>query len=451
MTSSATSTTNNLLAPEHSTPSLHLSLDLLRPASVNSSVLGGQWVRYPPVRLTDGGPLEHNVEAVQDQYTDLGSTYLEVECSVVKENGDSMGANADDVKAWPGDNMAHTIFQKVGLSIAGQGVEYATDYPYRAYVETLLSHGPDVKKGRLAGLSGWWEDGNLAKDSGDFVAAATTARKNKVTGNKARAFCGRMHLSCFAQSRYIAPGVNWRLEMERSDSSFCLMSADAAPAGGARVKITKCDLYVRRVHVNPTLMNAHTESLLNGDRFTYPLTRVKTHLLTMPLGVQNYTLKVDESGQLPQRLIVGFLSHSARSGSYQQSPFNFKNFGVDHVSLIFNGIPVGRAYKPDFTRSLWAREYMHLMESCDRGDVDADIGVPYESFGQGFALYAFDGRPDLTQGEAVPLIRTGSVSIEVGFKAATTETLSALIYAEHYGAFLLDAEQRVSLVGASVL
>ena len=408
-------------------------------------------MRSMPLRLTDTGPLEYNVPAAQDQYTDLSSTYLHIECSVVKANGDSMGDGAGDVLAWPGDNMAHSIFKKVALWIAGQSVEYVADYPYRAYLETLLSHGLDVKKGRLAGLSGWLQDGNLAQDHDNLVTADTTARKNMVTGEKRLSYCGNLHLSAFAQGRYLSPGLDLKLEMERSDSAFCLMSADVAPTGGAMVKLTKCDLYVRRVHVNPTLMNVHTEALLNGEQFTYPVTRVKMHHLTIGSGVQHHTLKVDENGQMPQRLIVGFLKHSARSGNYRENPYNFQSFGVESVSLVFNGVYSNHSYQPNFAHSSYSRSFMHLMESCDRGDVDADIGLSYDAFGKGFALYAFDGRPDLVGGEAIPLIRTGSVVVEVTFAAATTDTISALIYTDHHGSFSFDAEQRLTIVGGPVL
>ena len=408
-------------------------------------------MRSAPVRLTDGGPLEFNVDAVQDQYTDLSSSYLDIECSVVRTDGGGLGATADDVKAWPGDNMLHSIFKRVTFAVSGQDVEYVPNYPYRSYIETLLSHGVDAKKGRLAGLSGWFEDGNLGRDHDQLTDAATAARKGEVFTDKTLSFCGELHLASLSQDRYLPPGVSCKLEMERSESAFCLMSTAAAPENGARVKLTKCDLYVRRLHVNPTLQNAHTESMLRGDLFNYQLTRVKTQLLTLPMGVQQHTLKVDESGQLPQRLFVGFVRHTAQSGHFQQNPFNFQAFGVNSVSLIFNGIPVGQPFRPSFARNSWAREYKHLMDTSDKGGGESDNGLTYERFGQGFALYAFDGRPNLSQGDAVPLIRTGTVNVDVSFAEPTTQTLSAVIYAEHYGAFTLDAEQNVAIVGAPVL
>ena len=51
----------------------------------------------------------------------------------------------------------------------------------------------------------------------------------------------------------------------------------------------------------------------------------------------------------------------------------------------------------------------------------------------------------------MPLIRTGTVNVDVAFAEATTQTLSAFIYAEHYGAFTLDTEQNVAIVGGPVL
>ena len=100
-----------------------------------------------------------------------------------------------------------------------------------------------------------------------------------------------------------------------------------------------------------------------------------THHLTIAAGVMQHTLKLDENGQMPQRLIVGFLKHTARSGHYQQNPYNFQNFGVEHVSMIFNCVPSDRSYQPNFNQSSYSCSFMHLIGSCNRGDVDADIGV----------------------------------------------------------------------------
>ena len=150
-----------------------------------------------------------------------------------------------------------------------------------------------------------------------------------------------------------------KLEMERTEDTFCLLLA-------VPVKLTMCDLCMRRLHVNPTLQNARTEALLRDERFTYPFTWVKTQLLTLPSGVQQHTLKVDESRQLPQRLFIGFLKHC-----FRQSPLNIRPLASTRCRWSSTASPRTRL-PAQICGRVWSHEYMHLVESCDKGERNED-------------------------------------------------------------------------------
>ena len=43
------------------------------------------------------------------------------------------------------------------------------------------------------------------------------------------------------------------------------------------------------------------------------------------------------TGALPDLVILGFVSDDDFAGGYQRNPFNFHNFGVNHIELKRNG------------------------------------------------------------------------------------------------------------------
>jgi hypothetical protein len=78
-----------------------------------------------------------------DNYIDLANTYLFVEAHIMDDDDTALdgGAHVGPVNLW-----MHSLFSDVSVSLNENLVSPSTSlYPYRAYIEILLSYGPAAK------------------------------------------------------------------------------------------------------------------------------------------------------------------------------------------------------------------------------------------------------------------------------------------------------------------
>ena len=116
--------------------------------------------------LDPGGPIEFLIPGSGDDYLDLANTMLHVQVKVTRANGDDLDL-ADPVG--PVNNWLHSLFGQVDVYLNGTLVTPSTNtYAYRAYIETLLSYGPDAKDTQLTSQL-WYKDTATHMDAVEIV------------------------------------------------------------------------------------------------------------------------------------------------------------------------------------------------------------------------------------------------------------------------------------------
>ena len=89
--------------------------------------------------LDSGGPI--------DSYIDLANTYLLVRAKVIRGVSTDL---ADDTPVGPVNNWLHSLFVQVDVYLNDTLVTPSSNtYPFRAYVDTLLSYGAEAKHTQL--------------------------------------------------------------------------------------------------------------------------------------------------------------------------------------------------------------------------------------------------------------------------------------------------------------
>ena len=131
-------------------------LDLFEVPPTQTSVEHGYWEQKGLTSaLTDQGPYEFAVSGAGDEYIDLANTYLFVKAQIVADDDTALDAGAD---AGPVNLWMHSLFSDFSVSLNEKLVSPPTSlYPYRAYIETLLSYGPAAKESQLTGVM-WYKD-----------------------------------------------------------------------------------------------------------------------------------------------------------------------------------------------------------------------------------------------------------------------------------------------------
>ena len=109
-----------------------------------TSIEYGSYVEYHPLSsTTDAGPIEFDVSSSGQNCLDFSNTQLLVKVKLTRGNGVDI-TDADHVG---GVNLfLYSLLQQVDVSLNDVHVRQSSGtYAYRAYIESLLSYGPQAK------------------------------------------------------------------------------------------------------------------------------------------------------------------------------------------------------------------------------------------------------------------------------------------------------------------
>ena len=134
--------------------------DYFNPTVLQSSIIKEYDESISPVNSTgiQGNAIssfDFIVAGATDLYRDLNNSYIVLKVKVVDAAGANLGAN--DAVA-PTNLFLHSLFANVSVNLCGKEItEKDSLYPYRAYLETLLSYNQNVLETRGVG-EGWHKD-----------------------------------------------------------------------------------------------------------------------------------------------------------------------------------------------------------------------------------------------------------------------------------------------------
>ena len=131
-------------------------LDLFTVPPTQNCIVASHVVEHQPTASLDsGGPIEFSIPGSGDDYIDLANTTLHVQVKVTQPNGADLDAAAP---VGPVNNWLHSLFSQVDVFLNGTLVTQSTNtYPYRAFVETLLTYGVGAKSTQLTSQL-WYKD-----------------------------------------------------------------------------------------------------------------------------------------------------------------------------------------------------------------------------------------------------------------------------------------------------
>lgn len=398
-------------------------------------------VCYKPISPPNESTLEFVIPASSEVYRDLSCIRLKLR---VKLNGTKKtsadGKTTERVACI--NNLLHSLFSQVQVLINGVNVTQNGDnYPYRAYIETIMSYGKDAVETLLTSSLFYLDtDKFLADDKNTgFVSRENAFNKNPIE------ISGRLHGDIFNIPQLLAPDIELRIKLTRSPTSFVLLSNDATSE--MNFVIEDASLFVKSVTPSPEIATEHQKLLSLGETIKYNIQRceVRTHVVSSgatSINIDNLIL-----GTIPKMLIITFLDNAAYSGSVTTNPLYFDHFGYNSLELKVNSIPVpGDALTPDWANDRFADVYNLLFfESHIKHGRDANI-ITAEKFKQGYHLLVFDLTPDSkgTQNH-ISIPRQGNVRLESRFASALTSAVTVLSYAIYDSQIQIDQRGTVTI------
>jgi len=237
---------------------------------------------------------------------------------------------------------------------------------------------------------------------------------------------GKLHLDMCFQQRHLISGVDVKLRLIRAKDTFCLV-------GDGQYKVTLKDVAVfcRNVRPSDAVRFAHIKALQKSTAKNL-LRRVEVKSFTLPRANLSWTKESVFLGQLPKRLIVGFVDNDAYNGSFQKHLFNFKHYDINYLSLVKDGEQIfSKALQPHFDNKNFVRSCLSLFTETNQYYTDEGNSISRSDYGGGHTLFPFDLTPDLgSAADQWELVSHGNLCLEVRFGTASTTTINAIVYAE---------------------
>lgn len=309
----------------HSCECAKSELDLFTIPPTQTSIEQSHWTQYNPVAsLTDGSPIEFIVPGHGEEYIDLPHTMLKIRMKIISAEA------AETDKVGPVNNLLHSMFSQIDVSFNQKLVSPPNNaYPYRAYIETLLNYGSDAKHTHLQN-SLWAKDTSGCMDTspgGDGTTPDIVYNKGMeyryamTKGGKVVEMMGHIHCDVFNQDKFLLNGVDMRLRLVRSKDSFCLIDKTTK---NYKIHVVEAALLVRRAKLSPAILLGHAKTLAKTTA-KYPLTRVEVKSFVLHRGTTGETIDNAILGQLPKRVILGFVDNASFNGDKGRNPFDFQN------------------------------------------------------------------------------------------------------------------------------
>ena len=414
-------------------------LDLFSLPATQTSIEHAQWVEHRPVAsIGTGGPIEFLLPGSGDDYLDVANTYLLVRARVTKANGNDIDPNTD---VGPVNNWMHSLFSQVDVTLNGTLVTPSTNtYPYRAYIETLLSHGAEAKQTQLTSCL-WFKDTAGHMDATDDANAGFRKRKGYAADGRVVDMKGRLHVDLFFQDRYLLNGVDVKIRLVQSKDAFALMATGANP--DFKIRIDEAALFARKAKLNPSVQMAHIRALEKATA-KYPVRRVDCKVFSIPRGAMSHTHENVYLGVLPKRVVLCCVDNDAYNGAYDKNPFNMKHNGVNFLALYVDGQQVpAKPAQPRFGDGNYVRSYVNLFAGTGKMFQDEGNDLTRFDFANGYTLYTFDLTPDACDAGHFNLVQKGNLGVEIHFDQPLDQTVNVVVYGEFEAVLEIDRSRNI--------
>ena len=168
---------------------------------------------------------------------------------------------------------------------------------------------------------------------------------------------------------------------------------------------------------------------------------MSSHLLTP--GATSYTWDITSSSALlPSYLLLAFVSNE--NAAYNANPFHLLHLGINSIYLVSNNQTIPRvAYTPDFTDNLVSREYLDLLNVCDKDFTYKGNSLTRAMFCSGTTLFAFKLLG--YKSDAYSLARAGSIRAHINLSAALGNAVNTIAYMAFDEFIQLDQFNNVQL------
>ena len=354
--------------------------------------------------------VEFNIIGSNTDYLDLNDTLLYVELKVQSVDKGELKDLAAAADVTPTNFMFHTLFKDALLSFNNEKIEGGNNvYAHKAMLDTIINYGSDTKDTNLT---------SIGYDSDD------ADRKAWIAESKTFSMCGSLQLDFFDQPKYLLPGVNVHLRLQRNKSSFCLK----APTGtDLKLLLLEARLYVRRVKVEQSVLMGHQIGL-NTQNAIYPYRKSEVVSYTVATGsLSFYKDQIFGDLRLPKFVLVCFQKASQYNGAIVEDCAKFEHCNATSITLSKNN-DYRETYTQDFSTSNYCKSYVtSLIRNMGHLDKNLNCGITMADFKNTYPFFTFVLAPDF-EVHQTQLPKQGNLRLDIKFASALEKPTSVIVY-----------------------
>ena len=204
-------------------------LSVFTPPLTNTGVNTRQWIEYRPTnQISSESPLEFLIPPQSVGYMNLRRSTLKMKVRLTNALGQPV---AKDANVRMVNLPLQAVFSQVDCSLQQISVtQTGTNYPYKAYIDTLLESGANDRVLRESQL--FKKNTPVRHDdanTGLFILSMYTDEGRLLELE------GPLHLDVFRQKRLIVNGVSLTLKLWPSKNAFRLMSSEEGAAYAVQI------------------------------------------------------------------------------------------------------------------------------------------------------------------------------------------------------------------------
>ena len=406
-------------------------MSIFEPLPTDTAILVREWIEFRPVnQLGEDAAIEFHVVPQSSGYLDLKQSRLNVKFKITKGDGSSV-TDADVVA--PINLVLHSLFSQVECQLQQKSVsEVGTNYPYKAYIDTLMTTTQSKMCMNSSQLfikdsSGRFDDAD-AKTGGNLglYERWTYTRNGGIVDLE-----GPLLLDLFQQERLILNGVTLDLKLWPSRHAFRLMSDNIQ--ADEKIKIVDATLKMCIQRPNPALTMAHTKALEESTAM-YPYMNSTIKIASIAEGEFSFSADNMFQEEVPSQLILGLVSSKAYSGDYKRSPFNFQHYDCNFVALYVDGqsLPT-KPLQSQFNEGNYLSAYKTLQS------VGSDVWIDRTEYANGYTLYVLDINPYVDFNAK----RKAHCRLELRFAKALPESVTLVMYGKFPEILRIDQARSV--------
>jgi len=364
----------------------------------------------------------------------------------------------------------HAAFGSCTVIVGNQVISSDPHYPHTSQHAIQQSFGRDAKKS-------WLSSCLYAKDTAGHMDAHTNAAEGaqNLGLNKRAAyfqnsyeveFCIRLNSTFFNVNKLVPNLLNMTVILGRSKPEFFLMAlgvpaviaqpnanpaivgVDAVPPA-YNVEIIDPVLWVTKVRLSDFTFEKLADPRVLGKKMCYDIEREVTRSFLIPRGTRSHTIdNVCGMGQIPKRLMFGFVHSQAFNGDYGRNPFNYEHINLSHAAVFVNGqcfpqtpfTPVYAGNNPSYMR-----EFESVPDSLGYTGGNVGTDIDRDEYPNGYCLYGFDLTPTGTAhvSSSTTKREEGNVRIEFRLSEQVEDSYMCVVFLEFENKMYIDKDNNV--------